>query len=133
LIIAQRLARRLCLNCRFSEEISVSKLPKEAQKYFDKKIVRLYKSKGCEKCNNTGFKGRVGIFEFIYITPEIQELVTSGEGVSSQRIWQIAKSQKAISFFEDGLSDVTEGIISMDELLRVAPLDYTKQEFYGKK
>ena len=133
LIIAQRLARRLCLNCRFSEEISVSKLPKEAQKYFDKETVRLYKSKGCEKCNNTGYKGRVGIFEFIYITPEIQELVTSGEGVSSQRIWQIAKSQKAISFFEDGLLDVKNGIISIDELIRVAPLDYTKQEFYGKK
>jgi type IV pilus assembly protein PilB len=133
LIIAQRLARRLCLNCRYSEEVSVSKLPKDVQKSFKTKEVTLYKSKGCEKCNNTGFKGRVGLFEFIYITPEIQELITNQEGVSSQKIWQLAKSQNAISFFEDGMNDVKEGVISLEELIRVAPLDYTKQEFYGKK
>lgn len=133
LIIAQRLARRLCQNCRYSEEITISKLPKEAQKFFDTKEVRLYKSKGCEKCNGTGFKGRIGLFEFIYITPEIQDLISNEEGVSSQKIWQIAKSQNAISFFEDGLADVKEGIISLEELIRVAPVDYTKQEFYGKK
>jgi type IV pilus assembly protein PilB len=133
LIIAQRLARKLCLNCRYSEEVAVSKLSKEVQKHFHTKEVRLYKSKGCEKCNGTGFKGRVGLFEFIYITPEIQDLVSAQEGVSSQKIWQIAKSQKATSFFEDGLTDVESGIISLEELVRVAPLDYTKQEFYGKK
>jgi type II secretory ATPase GspE/PulE/Tfp pilus assembly ATPase PilB-like protein len=81
----------------------------------------------------TGFKGRIGIFEFIYITPEIQDLITHENGVSSQQIWQLAKSQNAISFFEDGISDVLEGTSSLEELLRVAPLDYTKQEFYGKK
>jgi type IV pilus assembly protein PilB len=133
LIIAQRLARRLCVNCRYSEEVSTSDFSKEIQKLFSTKQVRLYKSKGCSKCNNTGFRGRVGLFEFIYITPEIQELVTGNEGVSSQKIWQIAKSQNAISFFEDGLSDVKEGVISLEELIRVAPLDYSKQDFYGKK
>jgi type II secretory ATPase GspE/PulE/Tfp pilus assembly ATPase PilB-like protein len=60
-------------------------------------------------------------------------LVTGEEGVSSQKIWQIAKSQNASSFFEDGISDVKEGVISLDELMRVAPLDYSKQDFYGKK
>ena len=133
IIIAQRLMRRLCENCRYSDEVTVSKLNKEIQKLFKGKTVRLYKSKGCEKCNFTGFRGRIGIFEFIYITPEIQELISHKEGVSSNQIWKIAKSQNAKSFFEDGLSDVKEGITSLEELLRVAPLDYTKQEFYGKK
>jgi len=133
LIIAQRLARRLCVNCRYSEEVSTTEFTKEIQKLFGTKQVRLYKSKGCSKCNNTGFRGRVGLFEFIYITPEIQELVTGEEGVSSQKIWQIAKAQNAISFFEDGIADVKEGVISLDELIRVAPLDYSKQDFYGKK
>ena len=75
----------------------------------------------------------LGIFEFIYITPEIQSLISYEQGVSSQQIWQMAQSQNAKSFFEDGIPDVLEGITSLEELLRVAPLDYTKQEFYGKK
>jgi len=133
IIIAQRLMRRLCLNCRYSEEVTVSKLNKEIQHHFTSKTVRLYKSKGCEKCNGTGFKGRIGIFEFIFITPEIQDLISHTEGVSSNQIWKVASSQNAKSFFEDGIEDVKEGTSSLEELLRVAPLDYTKQEFYGKK
>jgi type II secretory ATPase GspE/PulE/Tfp pilus assembly ATPase PilB-like protein len=133
IIIAQRLMRRLCENCRYSEEITISKLNKDLHQYFKEKTVRLYKSKGCDKCNGTGFKGRIGIFEFIYITPEIQDLISHQEGVSSNQIWEVAKSQNAKSFFEDGIEDVLKGVSSLEELLRVAPLDYTKQEFYGKK
>ena len=71
LIIAQRLARRICLNCRYSAEYTnkelVELLGVDPTKYFSEKTPRLYKGKGCEKCNFTGYKGRIAILEMIYV------------------------------------------------------------------
>ncbi len=134
LIIAQRLVRRLCPNCRYSYEITNEEI-KQNYDYFPKKILkegmRFYKGKGCTKCNDTGFQGRVGIFELIYITKEIQELIMSNP--TSQEIWAIASKQGAISLFEDGWEKVESGITSIDELVRVAPITLSSTYVYEEK
>ncbi|HNV97208.1 MAG TPA: GspE/PulE family protein [bacterium] len=122
-IIAQRLVRKLCESCRYSETVtkkyfeSVSReiipyLPKD-NKY------TIFKSKGCETCNNTGYKGRVGLFEIINMTQEMKDLMLHNP--SSKTIWDLAKKQGAKTLFEDGLEKVKHGITSLEEVMRVAP------------
>lgn len=105
LIIAQRLVRRICEHCRYS--------------YTEKKQT-LYKGKGCEACNHTGYKGRIAIFEFIQITPLLQDLILKNP--SSKQIWEIAKKQGSRTLYEDGLEKVRSGITTMEELRRVAAM-----------
>ncbi|MFZ4631714.1 MAG: GspE/PulE family protein [Patescibacteria group bacterium] len=128
LIVAQRLARRICESCRYSINVKTSSLEKtlpQAKKYFGKENVTLYKGKGCPNCSGTGYKGRIGIFEFISINPELQELILKNP--SSQQIWEVAKRNGAISLFEDGLEKVKNGLTTLDELLRVANPPYAKK------
>ena len=103
LIIAQRLVRRICENCRYS--------------YTEKKQT-FYKGKGCNVCNHTGYKGRIAIFEFIQITAEMQDLILKNP--SSKEIWGIASKQGSKTLFEDGMEKVKSGITTIEELRRVA-------------
>lgn len=121
IVIAQRLARKICENCRYSKTYEMSEIEKKipnAKKYFgDTKTITLYEGKGCTACSNTGYSGRTAIFEIIQITPEVQELIL--ENPSSQKIWQLAEKQGAHSLFEDGVEKVKAGLTSLDETLRV--------------
>lgn len=103
LIIAQRLVRRICENCRYS--------------YTENKQT-VYKGKGCNVCNNTGYKGRIAIFEFIQITAQMQDLILKNP--SSKEIWKIASKQGSKTLFEDGMEKVKSGITTLEEVERVA-------------
>lgn len=121
LIISQRLARKICTNCRYSEEMSIKDLEKDfpkIEKYFTEKKASFYKGKGCEKCQNQGYVGRTGIFEAIEITPEIKKILM--EKPSADEIWKVARSQGASSFFEDGVEKVKKGITTLEELYRIS-------------
>ncbi len=135
LIIAQRLVRKVCQACKYSKEYSESDLkklmPTTYKKYFQNVPARLYAGKGCQKCNFTGNKGRIGIFEMIYVTETIQDLIL--ERASSTAIWKAAESEGAVKFFEDGLNKVMSGDISLEELLRVAPVESKDDNVYAKK
>jgi len=74
-------------------------------------------AKGCSKCNNTGYRGRIGIFELLKVTPEIQAKILSG--ASSNEIEQLAVSQGMTTLAQDGIAKVSAGITTLDELLRV--------------
>ncbi len=117
LIIAQRLVRRLCPKCKEAyspkgaelekiKSISPSTLPKT-----------IYRPKGCDACNGTGYHGRIGIFEVLRITPEIKEAINEGKGAAE--LAQLAISQGMITLAQDGLARVIEDTTSLDELLRV--------------
>ena len=121
LIIAQRLARRICESCRVSAPITENELailPVEMARYFSKNKT-IYKSKGCVSCNGTGYKGRIALFELIRITPELQEVIVNNP--SAKNIWRIAKKQGAKSLFEDGIEKVKDGLTTIEEVFRVAP------------
>lgn len=125
-VVAQRLARKICDNCRYSVNYSRKELDKmipNSTKYFNRNNMYLYRSKGCEACNHSGYKGRIAIFEIIFITPEMQNLIL--QHPSAQEIWKLAKKQGARSLFDDGLDKVKSGVTSLEELLRIAsPSEY---------
>lgn len=135
LIVAERLVRKICHSCKFSKEYSEAELKKLmpiAHKiYFKKTPIRLYQGKGCEKCNFTGYKGRMGIFETIYVTEAVQDLIL--RSASSKEVWAVAQKEGAANFFTDGLEKVMLGEISLEELLRVAPVETQDDDVYGKK
>ena len=119
LLISQRLVRRLCTNCRYSVEVSrgqIEKMFKGAGKYFPEKC-DIYGVKGCSNCNDTGYSGRVGLFEFIKITREMKELILSNP--SSDKIWDLAKKQGSKTMMSDGIDKIRQGLTSIQEVFRV--------------
>lgn len=122
-IVAQRLVRKICENCRYSTTIEREKLllpGKLASKFFKNKTCTVYQGKGCAVCSNSGFRGRTAVFEIIRMTPELQDLVVKSP--SSKDIWSLARKQGSVSLFEDGLNKVKNGVTTIAELMRVAEL-----------
>lgn len=120
LVAGQRLVRRVCEYCRYSEEQSLEEIGKtlpQAEKYFSKGNTTFYKGKGCPACNFTGYRGRIAVFEFIEVTSEMRDLIL--QKPSAPKIWALARKQGSHSMFEDGIHKVKAGITTLDELLRV--------------
>ncbi len=121
-VLGQRLIRRICPQCRYSHSLPLDEAQKlfpGADKYFVKKDdVRLYKGKGCEACGGTGYRGRVGIYEMLVVTPEIQELIT--KRASAAQINEQGRSQGLKLLFDDGFEKVKAGMTTIEELMRVA-------------
>ncbi len=121
MVIAQRLVRKICEQCRYGDNLSSHnlKLPSEIiNKYLNEKDLTLYKGKGCDHCGHTGYRGRIGIFEFIKVTPAIQNIILKRP--SAQEIWQLARQQGSVSLFEDGIDKVKNGITTITEVMRMA-------------
>lgn len=121
LVASQRLVRKICTSCRYSEKKNrkdFSNVIPNIGKYFPKEEITIYRGKGCKACGNTGYLGRTLIFESMEITPQMQELILKNP--SGKQIWDLARSQGAISMFEDGVEKVKGGITTLEELLRVA-------------
>jgi type IV pilus assembly protein PilB len=122
MVIGQRLVRRICTACRVSKEYEPAEIesliPNHTFFFPEQEKITLYTSKGCSKCNNTGFDGRVAIFELIYSTPQIQSLVL--QSPTSQQVWELARKQGSRTLFDDGIEKVKSGLTTIEELLRVA-------------
>jgi type IV pilus assembly protein PilB len=121
IVVAQRLIRKICPQCKHSVETTKKKILKKypgLKDRFPDDAVTLYAGKGCSTCNETGFKGQMGIFECISVTPELQELILKNP--SSQEIWALASTQGSRHLFEDGFEKVVNGITTLEELARVA-------------
>jgi len=133
LIIAQRLVRKICASCRHSIIVKRKDLKKEIpdpEKYFEDETITIYEGKGCKVCNGTGFKGRCGIYELLYMTAEMQELILKNP--SSLEIRALSLSQGAHTFFDDGITKVKNGVTTIQEILRVAPLNVDVYASYTK-
>jgi len=120
-IVAQRLVRATCQQCRGSYQLDASQVKALfplASKLFGQKGVRLYRGKGCANCNHSGYRGRVGIFEVIPMTEELKDLIMSSP--SAKDIWALVRKQGVKTLFEDGIEKVKRGVTTIDELLRVA-------------
>lgn len=121
LITAQRLARRVCMECREVEEVPVQALidagatPDEAGSYI------CYKGKGCAKCNNTGYKGRVGFYQVMPMLEEIRELILNGANTAEIKRESMRLGVKTMR--QSGLTKLKEGVTSFEEVLRVTMSD----------
>lgn len=117
-IMAQRLARKLCTNCKEAYEPTDEALRQNGfpQEVMGKDIT-LYRAAGCPRCNNTGYKGRLGIYEVMIVSEAIERLTV--ERKSADEISRVAQAEGMLSLREDGLDKVIKGVTSMEEIARV--------------
>jgi len=117
-IIAQRLVRKICPRCKKGIKIT-SDMKKILDEYeISSNEITLYKGEGCPYCKNTGYKGRVAIFELIVITENIRDLIS--KNVTTGKLREVAIKEGMCQLKEDGIKKVCEGITTIDEVLRVA-------------
>ena len=112
---AQRLARRLCPKCK--EPYTPDKELLDAMGVDSGEPVTLYRPKGCDKCNNTGYKGRVGLYEVMLMSPAIEQLTV--ERATADAIKKVACAEGMTTLREDGVAKVLKGMTSYEEVLRV--------------
>lgn len=117
-IVAQRLVRRVCSGCREPVEPSVDiKLFMERQG-FDITQSTFYKGKGCKQCSGSGFWGRMGIHEILFMDANIKELIIND--ASEMEIREAAKKAGTLALFEEGLIRAQKGLTTLEEIIRVA-------------
>ena len=124
-IIAQRLLRKICMKCIVSytltdRELEDLKTEVEISQFLDvNKIsdIRFYKGKGCKSCNNSGYSGRVGIFEVLEVSDDIKELILAR--ANNEQIKKKAMASGMTSMFEDGFEKAVSGKTTLEEIFRV--------------
>ncbi|MDK1288714.1 type IV-A pilus assembly ATPase PilB [Pseudoalteromonas umbrosa] len=116
LIIAQRLARRLCPKCKEPEELPKEELLKQGFTEEQVKDLTLYAPKGCDHCTD-GYKGRVGVYEVVKITPEMSHKIM--EGANSLEIAALADKLGFDNLRKSGLKKAASGVTSLAEINRV--------------
>ena len=135
LSIAQRLVRKLCVYCKKEKEgaeeqmVIINKIVARAKSYnidfadygIDTSTpFKIYDPVGCLECNNTGFKGQIGIFEAIYNDAKIEDIITKNP--SEREIKEVSKQQGYLNMQEDGLIKILKGITSYDEVASVVDM-----------
>lgn len=115
-IQAQRLVRKICLNCKTEEKVSVSSL--EELKHLVPPDSKFYIGKGCKECNETGYMGREMICEVLVVNEKISSLVA--KNASIELIHAQAVEDGFVGLFENGINKALAGITSLEEILRVA-------------
>jgi len=116
---AQRLIRLLCPVCKEAYSVTVELKAKLALK--GAKELTFYRPKGCPKCNNTGYAGRIAIMEALKLTPGIKELIL--QKVPEMKLKNAARSEGMRTLRENGLAKAIKGITSLEEILRVTAPD----------
>jgi len=113
-ILAQRLVRKLCTQCREPYEPE-PELVKELE--VKEKPEKLYRASGCDACNKTGYLGRTAVYELLRLTPSIKRAIIDGRSI--EQIVKTAHSEGMKSLFEKGVNKILEGTTSVDEVFRV--------------
>ena len=128
ILIAQRLARRLCDDCKEETkpatdllsimEKEIEGIPKEILSHYNiQPPFKIYRSHGCQKCGGRGYIGRIGIFEVISVTKEIEEAIY--EGKTESQLLEILKPQGFISLRQDGILKALQGLVMMEEIIKI--------------
>ena len=115
-VLAQRLVRRICENCKQE----VTDPPDHIKAYmhkFEANIEHLYQGAGCEKCRQTGYKGRLGIYELLELDNEMRDVISRNPSLTELRRATIASGMRDLR--SDGLDKIAQGQTTIDELMRV--------------
>jgi type II secretory ATPase GspE/PulE/Tfp pilus assembly ATPase PilB-like protein len=132
LIVAQRLVRRLCENCKIEMPISqelaeniskfIAKLPKRVETTNIKP--KIYSAKGCDKCHG-GYRGRVGIFELLLVDDALENLIA--QGATEETIREFARQQEMVGMQADGIIKALSGMTTLDEIERATgPIEWSR-------
>jgi type IV pilus assembly protein PilB len=116
LIQAQRLIRRVCSECKEETHVPVEGLVEIGFSKEEAADLKIYKGRGCNNCNNTGYKGRVGLYEVMEITDELRELIIIG--ASAMELRRKAIDLGMITLRESGLCKLREGITTIEEVVK---------------
>ncbi len=116
LVCAQRLVRRICKNCTEPHPTPAPALVQAGFSAEDAKTVVPNRGKGCEKCNNTGYKGRVGLYEVMEVTEELRELILVG--ASALELRRKAVEEGMLTLRSSGLRKVKDGVTTIEEIVR---------------
>lgn len=136
-VLAQRLVRVICKDCRAPFNLEQPGINSLAKQFHMEKLlpilihfglatdktkslteVKFYKGAGCDKCNHSGYRGRIGIHEILEVTPEIGAMIM--EHKSAQEIQDEAEKQGMLLMWEDGFIKAAKGITTIDEIVRVS-------------
>jgi len=130
-VIGQRLVRKICEHCKVEDVLdhtlltkakealaTISEASQEKQEVNLNKLT-FYKGTGCEQCNNIGYKGRIGIYEIMTITQEVEQLVLKNEATEF-KLQEIAVKNGMITMVQDGILKALEGITSVEEVFKKA-------------
>jgi len=121
LVIAQRLARRICMNCRAPYVPS----PEVLQRLrLDARSWQFQRGMGCDACGQTGYSGRVGLYEIQRLSPKLKDLVT--RHATERALRRAASSAGARFLLDDGLAKVRQGLTTVEELLRVIRIEQSE-------
>jgi type IV pilus assembly protein PilB len=115
-ILAQRLVRRICVECRTQFEPSDELLMELQLPVQQARQYKFYYGKGCPRCSNSGYKGRTGIHELMDITDEIRDMISGSSNVDELR--NFARTQGMITLRESGLKLIFDGVTTIDEIVR---------------
>ncbi len=113
MVVAQRLVRRLCPNCKV-EEVPSDEL---RERFGIPDGMTFYTPKGCPQCADIGYKGRVGVHEVLYVTDQMRDLI--GKGAVARDLLRLAREEGMLTLFEDGLDKALQGITSIAEVMHV--------------
>ncbi len=128
-MIGQRLVRRICPKCKIEvrpeqehmeRALSLLKsLPEEEKRAVDFDNLKFYKGQGCDYCQGLGYKGRIGIYEIMTMTPDIEKLINAGHVGESDMRGEAIKNGM-VTMVQDGVLKALQGVTSVDEVFRVA-------------
>jgi len=117
LLLAQRLVRRLCAECREEVSIPVSTLEDIGFSPQEAKTVTCYRGKGCMACRDTGYRGRIGLYEVVLLNEQMREAILIGASISELRMLQAKYGMRSLG--ESGLQKIREGVTTVEEVVRV--------------
>jgi type IV pilus assembly protein PilB len=116
LIQAQRLIRRICSECKVEQSLPPEALAEVGFSPAEAKTMKTYKGQGCAKCNDTGYKGRIGLYEVMEVTDEVRELILIG--ASALELRKRAIEDGMITLRESGLQKIRNGVTTLEEVVR---------------
>ncbi len=116
LIQAQRLIRRICNECKIEHHVPPEALLEVGFSPAEVKEMKTYKGQGCKTCNETGYKGRIGLYEVMEVTDEVRELILIG--ASALELRKRAIEDGMITLRESGLQKIRNGVTTLDEVVR---------------
>lgn len=117
-VLAQRLVRRICSGCKVETEPPVN-----ITEFGLPPLETYYKGAGCRECHYTGYRGQVGIYEFLQVNTKLKRLIA--QDATEDKLWDAAKESGTVPLFEDAWSKIKDGITTVDEVNSKIPSRYT--------
>jgi CheY-like chemotaxis protein len=120
-ILAQRLIRKICPSCR-----TQTNLPKEFARDYFPDLKQCFKGSGCNECLFTGYRGLVGIYEFLPMTSKLKKAIVNN--ASEEELWEIARREGMVTLFENAWARIKDGVTTPDEVVSKVPFGRMKEK-----